>query len=456
MNITLEFLSKNRAGVLCTLGSFLLSLALSLDYSYPNLNTYVTSYLRKNGHNPDLNYSNFIAVTSAKNLTQGFFSFLGGYISLKLGVKPTIVLGCLTLIAGYTSPFFALESYFWLVVLTIGACHGVAFVTVYSVANGTAQKWFPPERRGLIASIVASGYGFGSVIWIPTETAFINPHNILPVSQNDSGQCGDECDKYFVDETVLERIPYCFLLIGGIITALCLTGVLLVTECKDDLSVTSQELPSLTIKEVLRTKIFYQIWFGFFAVSVTQGLLINWQKSYGLLLVTSDSFHANIGIVTNVCNGVCRIVWGLIYDKIGYKKCIIIISIIVCLSVSSLPLLKLLEVDSTEVRTLWAIIMILLYLVLPGTYAVLCAAVGGAFGPQNFAPNLGLIYTATVAYFSIILVVSQVDIIFDKMGYSGMFLMAGATAAAGLVVTLLMNGNINYVRENKKRHFNAI
>ena len=49
MNITLEFLSKNRAGVLCTLGSFLLSLALSLDYSYPNLNTYVTSYLRKNG-----------------------------------------------------------------------------------------------------------------------------------------------------------------------------------------------------------------------------------------------------------------------------------------------------------------------------------------------------------------------------------------------------------------------
>ena len=209
-------------------------------------------------------------------------------------------------------------------------------------------------------------------------------------------------------------------------------------------------------------------------MSVTQGLLINWQKSYGLLLVTSDSFHANIGIVTNVCNGVsatggltgpelyliltqvCRIVWGLIYDKIGYKKCIIIISIIVCLSVSSLPLLKLLEVDSTEVRTLWAIIMILLYLVLPGTYAVLCAAVGGAFGPQNFAPNLGLIYTATVAYFSIILVVSQVDIIFDKMGYSGMFLMAGATAAAGLVVTLLMNGNINYVRENKKRHLTAI
>lgn len=45
----LDFLSANRAGLACCLGSFLLSLALSLDYSYPNLNTYVTSYLRTNG-----------------------------------------------------------------------------------------------------------------------------------------------------------------------------------------------------------------------------------------------------------------------------------------------------------------------------------------------------------------------------------------------------------------------
>ena len=38
-----------RPGLLSCLGGFLLSLALSLDYSYPNLNTYVTSYLRQNG-----------------------------------------------------------------------------------------------------------------------------------------------------------------------------------------------------------------------------------------------------------------------------------------------------------------------------------------------------------------------------------------------------------------------
>ena len=77
-------------------------------------------------------------------------------------------------------------------------------------------------------------------------------------------------------------------------------------------------------------------------MSVTQGLLINWQKSYGLLLITSDTFHASIGIFSNICNGACRIVWGLIYDRIGYKNCMLIISAAVTLAVSALPALKLL------------------------------------------------------------------------------------------------------------------
>ena len=44
-----QLVASNRRGCQCTLGGFLLSLALSLDYSYPNLNTYIVSYLRQNG-----------------------------------------------------------------------------------------------------------------------------------------------------------------------------------------------------------------------------------------------------------------------------------------------------------------------------------------------------------------------------------------------------------------------
>ena len=57
--------------------------------------------------------------------------------------------------AGYSLTFFALDSLFVVVVFTVGACHGLGFIFVYTIANGTAQKWFPPEVRGLVASIVA-------------------------------------------------------------------------------------------------------------------------------------------------------------------------------------------------------------------------------------------------------------------------------------------------------------
>ena len=76
-----------------------------------------------------------------------------------------------------------------------------------------------------------------------------------------------------------------------------------------------------------------------------QGLLVNWQKSFGLELITSDEFHANIGIFTNICNGACRILWGLLYDRIGYRKCFLIIGTFVSVGVTSLPLLKYLGED---------------------------------------------------------------------------------------------------------------
>ena len=36
----------------------------------------------------------------------------------------------------------------------------------------------------------------------------------------------------------------------------------------------------------------------------------------------------------------CRILWGALYDRIGYRKCVITIGVFVTAGVSALPLLK--------------------------------------------------------------------------------------------------------------------
>ena len=44
-------------------------------------------------------------------------------------------------------------------------------------------------------------------MWIPTETAFVNPGNIAPAPANCSTEQGAECsgEKYFTDEAVLDK-----------------------------------------------------------------------------------------------------------------------------------------------------------------------------------------------------------------------------------------------------------
>ena len=40
-------------------------------------------------------------------------------------------------------------------------------------------QWFP-DKRGLMGSIVGLGSG-GAIIWIPLQTAYVNPDNLPPV-----------------------------------------------------------------------------------------------------------------------------------------------------------------------------------------------------------------------------------------------------------------------------------
>ena len=69
---------------------------------------------------------------------------------------------------------------------------------------------------------------------------------------------------------ICSRIPYSFLLIGGIIGTLSLLGLLLIKEPKQAESSgencenyenqqTKEELPSLNAKEVLKTSLFYKV-----------------------------------------------------------------------------------------------------------------------------------------------------------------------------------------------------
>ena len=111
---------------------------------------------------------------------------------------------------------------------------------MYATAIGAAQKWFSPENKGLAGSLVISGYGFGSLFWVPIQTVFVNPHNVKAVIDSNCSYINTEheehCEFYFVDEDLLQRVPWMFALLGGIYVVMGIIAVLLISDPPEDVN----------------------------------------------------------------------------------------------------------------------------------------------------------------------------------------------------------------------------
>ena len=87
---------------------------------------------------------------------------------------------CFIYSGGWALTFFSLDVGIWACFLTLSIPDALGQSICYYVAVATVMKWFP-GRTGLAGSVCIAGFGFGAVIWIPLETAFVNPDNVDPV-----------------------------------------------------------------------------------------------------------------------------------------------------------------------------------------------------------------------------------------------------------------------------------
>ena len=80
--------------------------------------------------------------------------------------------------------------------LSMAVSHGLASGLIYAQAIGSVIKWFLNDNKGFMSSMALAGYGFGSAIWIPIETAFVNPHNVDPVASDPNASNSDKYDNF--------------------------------------------------------------------------------------------------------------------------------------------------------------------------------------------------------------------------------------------------------------------
>ena len=87
-------------GLLTVTGATLLLVALSLDFSYPNLNTYVISYLRTKDRT--ITYTDWVFINNTKAFVQGLLMLFMGKLERKIGTRFCIIMGCCIYTGGIT------------------------------------------------------------------------------------------------------------------------------------------------------------------------------------------------------------------------------------------------------------------------------------------------------------------------------------------------------------------
>ena len=244
---------------------------------------------------------------------------MAGRLMPKIGPRNLTILGGIVLGLGYGLAGLLNTTGFWPVVLLIGVVGGSGIGLAYVVPIAVGTRWFP-DKKGLIMGLAVAGFGFGGLLWVKL-----------------AGTWGGLLTSYGLSTT--------FLIYGIVFAVVVIIGGLFMVFPPEgwkpegwDPPAVAAGAPALgqinyTSNEMLKTPQFYMI-FLTFVCGAGAGLM-----SIGLMkLFPMEALMANgisemeasaiagtaMAVFFSLANGIGRIAWGALSDKMGRKRAIFI------------------------------------------------------------------------------------------------------------------------------------
>jgi OFA family oxalate/formate antiporter-like MFS transporter len=335
------------------------------------------------------------AIFSAGLAAFAVFTIIGGRLQKKYGPRKIALLGGILLGLGYILSSFVGANYL-LKLLFIGIIGGAGIGLAYVVPIAVGVKWFP-DKKGLVSGLAVAGFGFGAFIWI----LMANPPSILGFN----GLITQQTETFAF---TISNVDATFRLYGITFLILVLIGSLVMinppegwkpkgwnpnSETSKDIKTSKNLLP----KEMLHTKQFYLLWLMFF-IGALAGLMVigniqNFAKNpvdgfmgYGFDSVQAVDF-AVIGaaVCLPIFNGIGRIVWGQVSDKIGRRKALLSMFIFQGITM-------IIFFYSTSNPYFFYIFAALIGFNFGGNFALFPAATADSFGSENVGLNYGFVF----------------------------------------------------------------
>jgi OFA family oxalate/formate antiporter-like MFS transporter len=235
----------------------------------------------------------------------------------KFGPRKLAVAGGITLGLGYAIASRGGGDNFWILLLGVGLIGGAGIGLAYVVPIAVGMRWFP-DHKGMITGAAISGFGFGALIWIKI-----------------AGSWGNLIDDYGLGTT--------FLVYGIAFTTLVLLGSIWMVMPPEGwlpkgftpVATAGAGGENFTWREMLRTPQFHLISLTF-AVSAGAGLMaIGIMKLWPVEALTDNGVLASdadaiagtaMAVFFSLANGLGRLAWGAMSDKLGRKRSVIIMT----------------------------------------------------------------------------------------------------------------------------------
>jgi len=372
-------------------GAILIQLALGAIYAWSVFTKPVTVPIADGG------IYGFTAKEAAWIFSAGLATFaivmvLAGRMQARIGPRPIALLGGVVLGIGYLLGGFFGQTFLGQLIC-IGLIGGAGIGLAYVVPIAVGVKWFP-DKKGMVTGLAVAGFGFGATLWVKLANDWFG--GLLNVTHVFG----------------LPGVQSVFVIYGLVFLACVVLGSLVMVNPPAGYKPAGWEPPAagakhkatgavdLTAREMLATPQFYMVWLMFVG-SALAGLMV----IYCISLFGVDALRAS-GAVTGataeaaaktvaatamawyaIFNGLGRIAWGTVSDKIGRK----ISLFLMCLFQATIMFLFY-KIGATE----WGLIVgaCIIGFNFGGNFALFPAATADYFGNKTVGTNYAWVFLA--------------------------------------------------------------
>lgn len=400
---------KNRWSLV--LGALMIQLCLGAIYAWGAF----TGVLQD--PNGAFNYSAFQTswIFSAGLLTFSLVMIMAGRWQDKYGPRAVATIGGILLGTGYIIAGFTGSSYPAMVIF-IGIFGGAGIGMAYVCPIAACVKWFP-DMKGLITGLAVAGFGGGAFIFVKMAGSWMH----LLQTRGINGT---------------------FFIFGIIFLVTVVLGAQLMSnppagwvpegwDANAAASADSLPVKDLTQGEIIKTSQFWMIWFTFVFNAGCGLMVIKCLKNFGVLEggLTPAVAGSALGLLA-LFNGLGRVVWGTVSQKITAKKAVILMCLLQGMMMSFL-----LGMGSST--TTLAIAASWIGFNFGGNFALFPLLTLENFGSKNLGANYGAVYTA----YGVGGVIGPVmaGIVWDSMGtFKTAFIAASIACLMAAVISFFL------------------